>query len=118
MTDEGQQAIKTTIQFAKLADEGIYYITMTPCEETVSLLSGAYTTDAEKEDVNPVELVLGICTFQREEFLKKNVNLVLDKVINNAKSPLSDHVEIYISDNGQTVPQGIFQSDKVHLFFF
>ena len=116
VTDEGQQAIKTTIQFAKLADEGIYYITMTPCEETVSLLSGAYTTDAEKEDVNSVELVLGICTFQREEFLKKNVNLVLDKVINSAKSPLSDHVEIYISDNGQTVPQGIFQSDKVHLF--
>lgn len=63
-----------------------------------------------------MELVLGICTFQREEFLKKNVNLVLDKVINNAMSPLCDHVEIYISDNGQTVPQDTFQSDKVHLF--
>ena len=62
VTDEGQQAIKTTIQFAKLADEGIYYITMTPCEGTVSLLSGAYTTDAEKEDVNRWKQLLGICT--------------------------------------------------------
>lgn len=116
VTDQGQQAIRTIIHFSELADEGIYYITMAPCEDAVSLLSGAYTTDVEKEDVNPVELVLGICTFQREEFLKKNVNLVLDKVINNAMSPLCDHVEIYISDNGQTVPQDTFQSDKVHLF--
>ena len=59
-------------------------------------MSGAYTTDAEKEDVNPVELVPGICTFQREEFFKENVNLVLDKVINNAKSPLSDHVNLHL----------------------
>lgn len=116
VTEQGQEAVKTTIHFTKLAEEGIYYITMTPCEEEVSLLSGAYVTEAKDKDVNPVELVLGICTFQREEFLKKNVNLVLDKVVNNAMSPLCDHVEIYISDNGQTVPQDTFQSDKVHLF--
>lgn len=116
VTEQGQEAVKTTIHFTKLAEEGIYYITMTPCEEEVSLLSGAYVTEAPDKDVNPVELALGICTFQREEFLKRNVNLVLEQVINRESSPLHGHVEIYISDNGQTLPLDTFASEKVHLF--
>lgn len=115
---EQNQENVTTVTFPELADEGIYYVTLTPAEteQEVLLLSGAYTTDVQPEEANPVELALGICTFQREEFLQKNVNLVLDKVINNSDSPLCNHVEVYISDNGQTVPQDTFVSDKVHLF--
>lgn len=68
VTDQGQQAIRTIIHFSELADEGIYYITMAPCEDAVSLLSGAYTTDVEKEDVNPWNWYLASALSREKNF--------------------------------------------------
>lgn len=109
------------ISFPELPEDGIVYVTLKPADgektgEPLTLFSGYYETGVPQEQVNPVELVLGICTFQREEFLKKNVNLVLEKIINNPDSPLYGHVEVYISDNGQSVPPDTFDSSAVHLF--
>ncbi len=115
-TEDGKTVEKTVVHFSKLADSGIYFVTLSAKEEDVFLLSGAYHTNALEEEINPVELVLGICTFQREEFLKKNVNLVLNQVIGNSDSPLFNHVEVYISDNGQTLSADTFASDRIHLF--
>lgn len=105
------------VEFAELPEDGIVYVTLEPCpEQEAALLSGAYQTDAAEDAVNPVELALGICTFRREEFLKKNVGLILEKIINNPESPLYGHVEVYISDNGQSVPADTFASRQVHLY--
>lgn len=103
-----------TINFHTLYREGIVYIDI-QAEEDLILEEGGYYTEAEM--VNPVDLALGICTFKREEFLKRNVNLLLEKAIGNEESPLCGHLEVYISDNGQTVPKDLFASDKIHLFY-
>ena len=78
-----------TINFHTLYREGIVYIDI-QAEEDLILEEGAYYTEAEM--VNPVDLALGICTFKREEFLKRNVNLLLEKAIGNEESPLCGHL--------------------------
>ena len=63
-----------------------------------------------------MNLALCICTFKREEFVTRNVNQVIDGIINNKKSVMKDNVEVFVSDNGQTLPADTFKCDKVHLY--
>ena len=116
--ESGEGEYLYTVRFPQLPEEGILYITAAPDagEERASLISGAYCTDVLSGELNPVELVLGICTFQREEFLKRNVGKVLDGIIQNPDSPLYGHVEVYISDNGQSLPTDTFSDSRIHLY--
>lgn len=102
-----------TVNFPLQYKEGIVYVILEAEEDTVFYGGGYHSQCREKNDVT---LALGICTFKREEFLKKNVNLVLSEIIHNADSPLYNRLEIYISDNGQTVPLDTFPEEKVHLY--
>ena len=109
---------KYHLQLEELPDDGILYVNI-KCQKEVSdisevLLSGGYGTEAVMTQ-KPV-IALGICTFKREEFLKRNVNLVLNHIINNPDSPLYGNLEVYVSDNGQTIEPDTFDSDKIHVF--
>lgn len=101
------------VDFQELYDEGILYVTI-EANEDAELSSGAYETDCNM--INPVELALGICTFKREEFVQRNVNLVKKNIIENSNSPMHQHLDIYISDNGQTLPEDTFTSNKIHMY--
>ncbi|MBE5898940.1 MAG: glycosyltransferase family 2 protein [Lachnospiraceae bacterium] len=102
-----------TVTFPNLNYEGILYIKIEALEDAV-LYGGEYITNTKKE--NDVNLALCICTFKREEFVTRNVNQVIDGIINNKNSVMKDNVEVFVSDNGQTLPADTFKSDKVFLF--
>lgn len=101
------------VSFEELYTEGIVYVEIT-AKTDVCLTGGAYTTSTEP--VNPVMIAVGICTFKREPFVTKNVNRIIDEILKNEQSPLYQHMEVYVSDNGQTLPADTFDSDLVHLF--
>ena len=107
-TDDG-----VTVTFPNLNYEGIIYIKIEALEDAV-LYGGEYITETESK--NDVNLALCICTFKREEFVTRNVNQVVDEIINNKESVMKDSVEVFVSDNGQTLPDDTFKCDKVHLF--
>ena len=46
---------------------------------------------------------MGICTFRRESFIIDNLNR-LKETISDEKSVLFDNLDVYVSDNGQTLP--------------
>ena len=104
-----------TVKFPHLYEEGILYVTIRAVTDAV-LLDGGYATEYEESLVNPVKIAVGICTFKREEAVMGNVARMFTDIINNPQSPLSDKLEIYIADNGHTLLETSFQSDKVHLF--
>lgn len=93
--------------------EGIIYVKIEALSD-VKLYGGEYVTNTSPS--NDVNLALCICTFKREEFVKRNVNQIIDGIINNSDSCMRGHVEVFISDNGQTLPPDTFDSDKVFLY--
>ncbi len=101
------------IVFPNIEYDGILYVEIKALEDAY-LLGGEYIT--ETDNVNDVNLALCICTFKREEFVTRNVNQVIDGIINNKDSVMNGHVEVFVSDNGQTLPEDTFKSNKVHLF--
>lgn len=101
------------VTFPNLDYEGILYVKIEALGD-VKFYGGEYITNTAKR--NDVNLALCICTFKREEFVTRNVNQVIDGIINNKKSVMKDNVEVFVSDNGQTLPADTFKCDKVHLF--
>ncbi|MCR4674466.1 MAG: glycosyltransferase, partial [Lachnospiraceae bacterium] len=100
------------VSFLEQPDEGIIFVSIKAKEECK--LSGGYYFTV-KEPTQVPYLGLGICTFKREDFLRRNVNSVLEE-IDKEDSVLHNKVEVFISDNGQSVEPSMFEHDKVHLY--
>ena len=65
---------------------------------------GYYDGKIDAELLKDVNIAIDICTYKREQYLKKNLDL-FDKYIFNNKDKLSKHLKIYVIDNGQTLDE-------------
>lgn len=101
-----------TIQmsFGKLKDEGIVYPVLYAIEEGAKLYQGAYVT-ADKPKTQEVKLAIDICTFKREQYVKRNMEIMKKSILNNPESPCYGNIWIHISDNASSL-EGIVDSDE------
>lgn len=79
------------------------------------LYSASYVSDVN-EKLNDVKLGIGICTFKREEYIKNNINNIKTYILNNQNSDLRDNLEIFISDNAQSLNEEELKNNHVHIF--
>lgn len=100
------------IVFPGIDYDGIIYVVIEALED-VKLYGGEYITQTKA--YNNVDIGLCFCTYKREQDIKSNVNRLLDNTINNPDSPLYEHLEIFVVDNGKTLDANTFESDKVHI---
>ncbi|MBQ6347023.1 MAG: glycosyltransferase [Clostridia bacterium] len=77
---------------------------------------GGYVTDVDEASLNPVDIAIDTCTFRRERYIMRNVALMNRDIIENPKNPVHGHLDIFISDNGQTLDVDAMQTDRVHIF--
>ena len=99
------------------SNSGMFCFGLLCLSGTSSLYDGWYDGEVQPEDVRKVRLALDICTFKREVFVTKNVREMYDCFLNNPRSELNDGLEIFISDNAQTLDEkDILLCDKIHLF--
>ena len=109
------QGNEVIIDFPEDADKGILYIEL-KAKGDVTFRGGYYESDVDESLLNPVHFGIGICTFKREPFVKHNVNGIIRDLAENPDSELYQKVEVYVSDNGQTLALDTFESKNVHLF--
>ena len=77
---------------------------------------GGYVTDVDEAALNPVDIAIDTCTFRRERYIMRNVDIMNRDIIENPKNPVYGHLDIFISDNGQTLDVNAMQSDRAHIF--
>lgn len=76
---------------------------------------GAYRSRTAQGKMRDVTLGAGICTFRREAFVKKNLRVLLDEIINKKDSVLYGHLEVFLSDNGRSLDVAEFADEHIHL---
>lgn len=96
-------------------DVGIYYFVLKAISDDAKLYGGAYETDIDESTLPDVKLAIGICTFRRETYVARNMELFSRYILKNPASPMFGKLEIFISDNSQTLGDDI-ETDQIHVF--
>ena len=97
--------------FPFLADvKGIVCATVRADSDT-EILGGCFETVFEP--IQLTKIAIGICTFRREEFVKKTLETLKRETMENPDSPLYQNVYVYVSDNGQTLPCEELSNDRI-----
>jgi len=92
-----------TFKLEALSDDSVFY-------------GGAYCSDVDENQIRSVKIGLGICTFRREKFVENNIDIIRNEILDNNDSPMSGHLEVFISDNGKTLDIDRLQTENIHIF--
>lgn len=94
--------------------KGVVYARM-KAESDIILYSGFYEATSPETVENPVELAIGICTYKREDFVKKTLATLKECFTENPSSPLYGHLHIYVADNGQTLSEEELSDESIRI---
>jgi len=108
-----------TIPIGDISDEKVhmYSFSIRSLKDDAEFHGGYYSTEIEDDEVRPVKIGLAICTFKREQFIKKNVDNICQKILDNSVSEIKNGIEVFIADNGNTLTgaKGIVH-ENVHTY--
>lgn len=103
--------------FETESNNGMFCFQLLCLSDVGTVIDGWYDGEVAPEDVRKVKIALDICTFKREVFVTKNVRELYDCFLSKPESGMSDGLEIFISDNAQTLNQkDVVLCDKIHVF--
>lgn len=80
------------------------YFKIQAINQSGHLYNGYYSTEIDKENLNLVNIDLVMCTFKREKYVMRNIDLIVNHFIKNKDYNGSNHFKIKVVDNGKTLP--------------
>lgn len=95
--------------------QGMLAFSLRALETGSMYFGGWYDADIAEETLQETNIAINICTFKREPFVQRNIDILCNNIINNPENPLYGHLQVYISDNGKTLDQQKLNSDFVHI---
>ncbi len=112
---EKDEAKEFTFPFLTPSPYGMYCFRLTGIEGVSVFYGASYHAEITKKESNPVKIGIDICTYKREKYIERNLNLLNDRFLNNPDSCLYDRLEVFVSDNAHTLDTKKLSSDKIHI---
>ena len=112
--EEKAECIDLSIDYKKTS-RFIYFAVHSLRENAVSpVISGYYYTD--DVPTQDVMLALDICTYRRETFVYRNMKMLENNILRNPESPIYNKVQIFISDNGQSLDSTKLEDEHIRVY--
>ena len=93
--------------FGNCREEGIFAMRCLSLAEDGMIFGGRYVNEKLMPANLNVNIMVDICTFKREEYVYRNLNLLKEQILENPESPLYRHLYVHISDNAKTLDTSI-----------
>lgn len=107
---------KFSFPFSSANGKGMYTFMLESLKDGSIFYGGNYVSDIPSDKFRDVKLGIGICTFRREPFIEKNLRIMRENILDNTASPMHGHLEVFVSDNGQTLDIDMLSSTNIHIF--
>lgn len=111
-----EEAKEFSFVFFSSTTNGIYCFSLIGEGCVSEFYGGYYSADVHEEKIRRIKIAVDICTFKREAFVERNLELLNNRFLENPESALYNGLEIFISDNAGTLDIDKFSSDKIHIF--
>lgn len=107
---------EVVIPYPSIDGKGMLSFMLQALEADSVYYGGAYISEIPENQVRDVTIGVGICTFRREPFIEKNLKLLRSNILENPKSLMHGHLEVFVSDNGKTLDIERLQTKNIHMF--
>ena len=104
-----------TLEYPDYTDGEVVSFEVFPLSETLEIYEGAYTGDVQEDALSDVTISLAICTYRREDYIARNMQMLQKEVFDDPASLLHGHLRAVIADNGNTLDAAAFRSEYVRL---
>jgi galactofuranosylgalactofuranosylrhamnosyl-N-acetylglucosaminyl-diphospho-decaprenol beta-1,5/1,6-galactofuranosyltransferase len=89
--------------FGEAKEGGIYSFSLKANARDSRLLGGKYLEEGRMPVNLNINIAVDICTFKREEYVERNMEVLKKDILENPESPLYRHLYVLISDNAKTL---------------
>lgn len=96
--------------------DGMIFFKLEALEENSEFYGGEYFTNEQDYNIQETKIGIVICTYKREKFIERNVDILKQYILDNNKSPLYNNLYIFISDNGKSLDIDRLSSNKIFIF--
>lgn len=77
--------------------------------------SGCYEGYIEKDQIRQVTLSMAITTFQKEEFILRNIELLRREIL-ESKEEIADNFYVHVVDNGRTLDESAGKHSRIQIY--
>ncbi|CAI3669424.1 glycosyltransferase family protein [Clostridium neonatale] len=106
---------EVVVEFPGFYQNGVHYFELQSLEDDCKFYGGEYFTTIADTKINKVNIAINMCSYKREKYVYRTVELLNKSFFENCDSELKEHLELYIIDNGESIDKKI-ESEKIHLF--
>lgn len=112
-SSEEKKTITFKYNFSLDQFDGFYYLKLKALENDSIFYGGEILTD--KAPINQIKMGAVICTFKRENFIYKNLDLFKRDILKNQNSQLKEQLDLFVIDNAGTLDHKYFDHKQLHL---
>lgn len=115
-TNIESQGEEITLKFDDPNVSGIFSAHINALAAT-EFYGGYYSSDIDKNKIHNIRIALDICTFKREHYIKRNLKLIEQAIINSGKyDEFKSEFEIFVIDNARTLNSEEFDLPNLRIF--
>lgn len=103
-----------TLSYPKEITTGILSFNIITLSDVV-INSITYIADAS-QNLRDLSMAIGFCTFKREEYITNNLEAIRTNLLNDPNTPLYNHLQVFVADNGQTLDASLYNNSPIHIF--
>ncbi len=104
-----------TYAFPEEQNQGIFSFSLTSLQDDSLFCGGCYVSPIAEEEQRYVKIAIDICTYRREAFIERNLQMLGKCFLNAPDSFLYDKLEVFVSDNAGTLDIPALSGDKIHI---
>lgn len=87
------------------------YFHITSLKDGSTFYGGCYTTNESSYVLNSrFKMAMNLCTYKREEYILSTIKKIKTELISNENNPISNNLDIYLVDNGETLDERDFEN--------
>lgn len=101
--------------FSKETGNGFFYLEVTALSKNAVFAGGFYASPLTTEQQNRTKLAAVICTYKREDYVKRNLKHLNDALF-AYNNEIAEQLEIFVIDNGQTLTREEVENKYISLY--
>lgn len=109
------ERMEARFDFGENRPEGIFSFRCLSLAEDSVIFGGHYFCENLMPSDLKVNIMAAICTFKREQYVYRNLELLKRQILENPRSPLYRHLYVHISDNAKTLDSSVADGDFVKI---